>query len=85
MTRRTELVLLGAILALAAVLRCGGLGRESLWLDEGYAVRVAASPAHEILAAAARETHPPFYYLLLHGWIGLTGSRISAVCHQAWQ
>src|SRR5438067_5263680 len=72
MTRRTELALLGAILLVALVLRFAGLGRESLWLDEGYALRVAAGTPAAVVANAARETHPPLYYLLLHGWIGLT-------------
>ncbi len=64
MSRRTEIALLGAVLVLAAVLRFAGLGSESLWLDEGYSVRVASGSLREVIAGATGDIHPPLYYLL---------------------
>ena len=79
MSRRTELALLGAVLILAAVLRFAGLGSESLWLDEGYSVRVASGALREVIAGATGDIHPPLYYLLLHAWIGWFGRSEVAV------
>jgi mannosyltransferase len=76
---RAEIAGLVAILALAAALRFAGLGAESLWLDEGYSVRVASGSLTDVLAGAAGDVHPPLYYLLLHGWMGLAGRSEAAV------
>src|SRR5438552_12186777 len=77
--RRTDTIVLCGILALAAILRFAGLGRESLWLDEGYSVRVASGPVASVLAGAGQDIHPPLYYLLLHGWMRLAGHSEAAV------
>ena len=58
-----------AILAAALALRLTDLGGESLWLDEGVAIRMASLPLHETIAATAADVHPPLYRSLLHVWI----------------
>lgn len=58
-----------AILAAALALRLADVGGESLWLDEGVAIRMASLPLHETVAATAADVHPPLYRSLLHVWI----------------
>ncbi len=58
---------------LALVLRLLHLGRDSLWYDETVSVYLAGQPTPELLAHTARDIHPPLYYLLLRGWLRLSG------------
>ncbi|HKA25514.1 MAG TPA: hypothetical protein VKF80_11090, partial [Candidatus Eisenbacteria bacterium] len=60
------LVLLMAIVAAALVLRLCDLGGESLWLDEGVAIRIASLPLQGTIAATASDVHPPLFRSLLH-------------------
>lgn len=67
-----HVLVLAGILALAAVLRLVGLGTESLWGDEILSVLASRGPWLDIVTE--RTTYnQPFYFLLLHGWIGLFG------------
>lgn len=75
---RNTLALL-AILGIAVLLRFFHLGAESLWLDEGFSVRIARLPLPALLESAARDIHPPLYYLLLHFWISAFGASEFAV------
>jgi uncharacterized membrane protein len=72
-------ILWAAILLIALALRVHDLGGESIWIDEGFSVRVARLPIPELLQATRHDIHPPLYYLFLHGWIGLFGSTEVAV------
>ncbi len=64
-------VLLVPILGAGLLLRLPQLGR-SLWLDEAYSIVVRGSqPLYGVIAMV--EPHPPLYYMLLHGWMGLFG------------
>lgn len=66
--------LLVAVLTLAAfALRLIALGRDSLWYDETVSVSLAGQPVRELIAHTARDIHPPLYYLLLRGWLLLSG------------
>lgn len=65
---------------------------QALWLDEAQSVEIARLPlsgAGSLWQALREDGSPPFYYLLLHGWIELfgTGSRtvrgLSAVLNLA--
>jgi 4-amino-4-deoxy-L-arabinose transferase-like glycosyltransferase len=62
-----------AVVAAALALRLFDLGGESLWLDEGVAVRMASLPMQQTLAATAADVHPPLYRALLHVVILLIG------------
>ncbi|HEY3107462.1 MAG TPA: glycosyltransferase family 39 protein, partial [Chloroflexota bacterium] len=64
----------GAALIGGWALRLYHLGWQSFWYDEGTSITVAPRDLPTILASAAADIHPPLYYLLLHGWVGLTGS-----------
>lgn len=70
------------VVAAVAVL-VGGVLRfvapSPLWLDEALSVHIASLPVGELLDALRSDGHPPLYYLLLHGWIGLFGESDVAV------
>lgn len=60
-------------LAVGFFVRVNELGAQSLWNDEGTSVALAQLSANAILNAAARDIHPPLYYLLLSAWIPFVG------------
>lgn len=61
-----------AILLAGAALRFGGLGRDSLWIDEVQSIWTASHAIRDIADAVRRfDQHPPGYYLLLHAWMAL--------------
>src|SRR3989442_14853425 len=67
-----EPLVAGAALTAGWALRLHHLGWQSFWYDEGTSITVAPRDLSTILASAAADIHPPLYYLLLHGWVGLT-------------
>ncbi len=78
-SRRVPRVLI-AILALAAIVRLFVIGRDTLWLDEGY----SWWDAHESFSALwtlvpTCDPHPPLYFALLHGWIAAVGDSTIAM------
>ncbi|HYO88857.1 MAG TPA: glycosyltransferase family 39 protein, partial [Candidatus Limnocylindrales bacterium] len=70
---RLPLVLAVLVLLLAAGLRFHLLGVQSLWNDEGNSVVQAGRSLADIAEHAARDIHPPGYYMLLAGWRVATG------------
>ncbi len=75
--RAALLLLLGGHFALAS----HALGASDLVFDEVASLFVARRPLLELLRYTARASreHPPFYYLLLHGWMRGTGESEFAV------
>ena len=71
--------LLAAVLVLGAGLRLYRVGAKSVWLDETAALELAGRPLFGtadggwgpglLAECARRDTHPPFYYSLLHLWL----------------
>jgi mannosyltransferase len=61
------------IVAVATALRVSHLGVESVWLDEAASIDTAREPAVDVVRDAAKDVHPPLYYLALHFWMRLTG------------
>ncbi|HMC52716.1 MAG TPA: glycosyltransferase family 39 protein [Acidimicrobiales bacterium] len=53
--------------------------RSPLWLDEALTVNVARLPLGQMPRALAHDGAPPLYYVLLHGWMSLTGTGNLAV------
>lgn len=51
----------------------------SLWGDEAWAATLAVKPIWEIIQIVARDTSPPFYYLLLHTWMNFFGTSELAI------
>ncbi len=54
------------VLCIAWAVFSSALTAESLWLDEVSSIFNAQLPAPQVVQAAAADTHPPLYYLLLH-------------------
>jgi hypothetical protein len=68
-----------AVLAVGAWLRFQGLGRESLWYDEGVSWRMSQLSLSEIVRRTAQDVHPPLYYFLLKGWAFAFGDSVFAL------
>ncbi|HRQ37706.1 MAG TPA: hypothetical protein PLD25_07310 [Chloroflexota bacterium] len=64
---------LSALLLLAFALRLHALASQSIWWDEGISLNLARSPLPTILADRLNNIHPPLYFILLKGWVALTG------------
>lgn len=67
-----------AVLAVAA-LAARFVTTSPLWLDEALSVHIADLPLGAIADALRRDGHPPLYYWLLHGWMGIVGEGDVAV------
>ncbi|HEV8637693.1 MAG TPA: glycosyltransferase family 39 protein [Chloroflexota bacterium] len=63
-----------AVLLVGWAARLYRLDGQSFWYDEGTSATVAPRDLATILQNAAADIHPPLYYLLLHVWIGPTGT-----------
>ncbi len=66
-------ITLYVLLLIAFALRLHGLASQSLWWDEGISLNLARSPLPAILADRLNNIHPPLYFILLKGWVALTG------------
>lgn len=72
---RSGLVVAWALLVAAAFTTTLLLSRgTALWLDEAQTVGIARLPVPDLLRALRTDGSPPFYYLLLHGWMRIFGS-----------
>lgn len=60
-----------SIFTLGVVLRLVDLGHAELWYDEAFSAWVASLPVDRLIITVAGDTHPPLYYLLLHGLVRL--------------
>lgn len=61
-------------------MRLVGLGSESYWFDEIWAVKQSRVSLGEVLAGLrAEDVHPPLWPLMLHGWLRLLGEGEAAV------
>jgi len=62
------------------VLRALHLFTEPLWLDEAYSAYAAGKDLHFLWhVVPSYETHPPFYYTLLHFWEAPFGDSLPAL------
>ena len=77
--RRFPLSLL-AIVALAAAVRLLVIGRDALWLDEGYSWWDAREHFAQLWTLVPTcDPHPPLYFALLHAWIMVVGDTAVAM------
>ncbi len=79
---RSHFLLLLLIVLLGFALRLYDLGGQSMWSDEGLSLYRAQQPLVQVLTNSiiidgieGRDTNPPFYFLVLHGWRALVGDR----------
>jgi hypothetical protein len=78
-TQRDRRLILAALILVALSLRLVRLGLQPLWWDEGWSLYFATVGVPTMLQLTAVDIHPPFYYLLLHLWIGILGSGVFSV------
>ncbi len=71
--------LLLLLLLAAFALRLYRLDLQDVWWDEARNIEVAARPVAEIATAGELDIHPPVYFYLLHGWMGLAGGSAFAI------
>lgn len=74
-----------AILILAFALRLNMLQVRPLWYDDAFTVLISERGPAAIALGLAADTTPPGYFLLLYGWMNLTGQaplamRMLSVC-----
>ena len=65
--------LLLIIVALWFVVGFYNLDVKSFSQDEIYSLYLSKMPIADMLRATASDVHPPLYYVLLHGWVNLSG------------
>ncbi len=70
---RPEIVAL-SIVAIAIGVVTRFVTRSSLWLDEALSVNIASAPLGQLVEHLKHDGHPPLYYAILHGWMGVFGS-----------
>ncbi|MBN1811720.1 MAG: glycosyltransferase family 39 protein [Anaerolineae bacterium] len=69
------LVAVVSLVLIAFAVRAISLDTQSLWRDEVDAMRFATAPLEEVLSNFTRPGwNGPFYFLVLRGWIALTGT-----------
>jgi mannosyltransferase len=74
-SRSLYLAVIVSLVLAAFTLRTVSLDAQSLWRDEVDAMRFATVPLDEVLSNFTRPGwNGPFYFLLLRGWIALTGT-----------
>lgn len=62
-------VLIFALAAIVAMTISFWIGiQQSVWFDEAYSVLVAQHDIGDIISLTSVDTHPPGYYIMLHGW-----------------
>jgi 4-amino-4-deoxy-L-arabinose transferase-like glycosyltransferase len=72
--RRTQMLLLGGIVLLGAVLRFPTLGQQSFWFDEATTWQIVAHGlGHVFHQVPQTESTPPLYYVLLWLWSRVFG------------
>ena len=68
------------ILCIGLLLRIYDLGTESIWVDEGYSIRLSNLNVSQILELTmVEDQHPPLYYIILHYWVTLFGNSEFAI------
>ncbi len=78
----TFIAILTAVLLLAAAFRIYHIIQRPIWTDEGtttFNLFHFNGQTSLIDGLAARDHHPPLYYLMLQAWVGLTGDSILAM------
>ena len=67
------------ILALAMAVRFYGLTASAIWGDEGSSLLLSEYAMDDLWFHAAHDVHPPLYFFMLRGWIGLFGDGIWSI------
>jgi mannosyltransferase len=78
--RRSTAAAVAVLTLLGAALRLIPVNESGLWRDEVSSMVIAGFPTARDIITHSRlnEPHPPLYYLLLHGWLGIFGHTTAA-------
>jgi hypothetical protein len=77
---RGDLVAVGVLTAVAAIVRFVALGHQSFWIDEAITSNLLAKSLPSMLAALPHsESAPPLYYVIAWSWSRVFGSGEAAV------
>ncbi len=69
------MIAMAGLIALYVAVRMWHLTDSCLWFDEIFSVHAAEQPLGQILNFVAADlVHPPLFYLILKGWVGIGGS-----------
>lgn len=74
-----NLIVVAGIVVLAIWLRSWRLNERGLWLSEAFSWRLTRFDWGELVARAAMDSNPPFYYLLLKLWSAAFGMSAGAL------
>lgn len=75
---------LALCLPVQAALLLYNLALLPAWGDEAFTMFVVSRPLAGIAAAVSYDIHPPLYYFLLHGWMGLPLAGVEIVRARAF-
>ncbi|KAF1031210.1 MAG: hypothetical protein GAK37_00891 [Pseudomonas sp.] len=67
------------LIAVAAMVRFYGLTASAIWGDEASSLLLSEYALDDLWFHAAHDVHPPLYFALLRGWVGLFGDGIFSV------
>ncbi len=76
---RKYLWLCVAFILVAALLRIAFVSSEALWGDEVFTLRFVSGSFGEVLGKTVHDVHPPLYFLLMRGWVGVAGTSAAAL------
>jgi hypothetical protein len=83
--RRTIWAAAGLLIAIGVVLRSWNLAGDPMWLDEAYSAYAADHDFGFLWhIVPLYESHPPFYYSLLHLWVWAFGDGLTALRLLGW-
>lgn len=77
--RSYEYLGLALVVALGVCFRVPYITERSLWFDEGSSWRTATFRPSALAESLRQSVHPPFYYLLLKGWMATFGESLIAL------
>lgn len=77
--QKADIACLFLVLFVAALLRIHHVTGVSYWFDESFCLKMVEFPFREMFSRIMEDPHPPFFYLVLHAWLGIFGhSSLSA-------
>jgi uncharacterized membrane protein len=76
---RIHIVYYAIILLLLSSIRFYNIDVAGIWLDEAHSIFQAHKNIGVIINDSAKDQNPPLYFILLHYWIKLFGSSVTAV------
>ena len=80
LVRHHTAIMLASFTILGLVLRVGLAGRSGLWCDEVQFLWVVRMPTLEAMIDFLwhHKSHPPLFYILMRGWLGIFGDSVPA-------